>query len=152
MTDEPRVLRLLYAEDNAVNIELVRQVMRMRPDWQFDVAMNGTEAIQMALSHPPDLLLLDMHLGDMSGLDVADELALHPHTMGLRKAGLSADVMPDQLRAARERGFLTYLTKPLDVSKLLRLLDSFAPSGPAGSSEGQVSEKSTTVIEQRHGA
>ena len=113
--------------------------------------MSGSEAIQMALSHPPDLLLLDMHLGDMSGLDVADELALHPHTMSLRKAGLSADVMPDQLRAARERGFLTYLTKPLDVGKLLRLLDSFAPSSPAGPSEGQVGEETTTVVEQRHG-
>ena len=149
MTDEPRMLRLLYAEDNIVNIELVRQVMRMRPDWHFEVAMSGTEAIQMALSHPPDLLLLDMHLGDMSGLDVADELALHPHTMGLRKAGLSADVMPDQLRAARERGFVTYLTKPLDVGKLLRLLDSFAPTGGSGTSEGQVREEPSAVVEQR---
>jgi PAS domain S-box-containing protein len=125
---EPRPLRLLYAEDNVINVELVRQVLRMRPQWHLDIAVSGAEAITMALSNPPDLLLLDMHLGDMNGLDVADALALHPHTMGVRKAGLSADVMPDQLRAARERGFLTYLTKPLEVSKLLRLLDSFGPT------------------------
>jgi CheY-like chemotaxis protein len=72
-----------------------------------------------------------MHLGDMNGLDVADTLAQHPHTLGVPKAGLSADVMPDQLRAARDRGFLAYLTKPLDVGKLLRLLDTFAPSPEA---------------------
>ncbi len=122
---EPRPLRLLYAEDNVINVELIRQVLRMRPQWQLDIAVSGAEAITMALANPPDLLLLDMHLGDMNGLDVSDALAMHPQTVGVRKAGLSADVMPDQLRAARERGFLTYLTKPLEVAKLLRLLDSF---------------------------
>ena len=120
-----RAMRLLYAEDNSVNVELVRQVLRMRPQWQLDVAVSGAEAIHMAQTTPPDLLLLDMHLGDMSGLDVADRLSHHPHTASICKAGLSADAMPDQLRAARERGIATYLTKPLDVSKLLNLLDSF---------------------------
>jgi len=129
--DSKRTLRLLYAEDNVVNIELVRQVLRMRPQWHLDVAISGAEAITMALAQPPDLLLLDMHLGDMNGLDVADTLAQHPHTVGVPKAGLSADVMPDQLRAARDRGFLAYLTKPLDVAKLLRLLDTFAPHAEA---------------------
>jgi len=120
--ERPR--RLLYAEDNPVNVELVRQVLRMRPQWRLEVALNGAEAITMALTQPPDLLLLDMHLGDMNGLDVADRLAQHAHTAGIPKAGLSADAMPDQLRAARERGITTYLTKPLDVAKLLHLLDS----------------------------
>ena len=117
---------MLYAEDNVVNVELVRQVMRMRPNWHLDVALSGAEAIEMAMASPPDLLL-DMHLGDMTGLDVADTLAQHAHTMGLPKVALSADVMPDQLRAAKERGFLDYLTKPLDVARLLKLLDSFSP-------------------------
>ena len=124
-TDEH--LTVLYAEDNVVNVELVRQVMRMRPNWHLDVALCGAEAIEMAMASPPDLLLLDMHLGDMTGLDVADTLAQHAHTMGLPKVALSADVMPDQLRAAKERGFLDYLTKPLDVARLLKLLDSFSP-------------------------
>ena len=119
-----RPRRLLYAEDNPVNVELVRQVLRMRPQWRLEVALNGAEAITMALTQPPDLLLLDMHLGDMNGLDVADRLAQHAHTAGIPKAGLSADAMPDQLRAARERGITTYLTKPLEVAKLLHLLDS----------------------------
>ncbi|MEY4427498.1 MAG: hypothetical protein RLZZ182_187, partial [Pseudomonadota bacterium] len=129
--DPPRMRRLLYAEDNPVNVELVRQVVRMRPQWQLEVALNGAEAITMALSQPPDLLLLDMHLGDMNGLDVADRLAQHAHTAGVPKAGLSADAMPDQLKAARERGIVTYLTKPLEVPKLLQLLDHHA-SGQAG--------------------
>jgi CheY-like chemotaxis protein len=89
------------------------------------VATCGAETIEMALAQPPDLLLLDMHLGDMTGLDVADALSHHPHTMGLLKVALSADVMPDQLRAAKERGFVDYLTKPLEVARLLKVLDAF---------------------------
>ncbi|RZL09589.1 MAG: PAS domain S-box protein [Rubrivivax sp.] len=126
-SEDGRSLSILYAEDNVVNVELVRQVMRMRPEWHLEVALSGTEAIAMAKASPPDLLLLDMHLGDMSGMDVSDALALHAPTMGIPRVGLSADVMPDQVRAARERGFVDYLTKPLDVAKLLRLLDSFGP-------------------------
>ena len=119
-------LSLLYAEDNAVNVELLRQVMRMRPHWHLDVARSGQDAIAMALTQPPDLLLLDMHLGDMNGLDVSDALSLHAHTAAIPRVALSADVMPDQIAEARQRGFVDYLTKPLDVSRLLSLLDRFA--------------------------
>ncbi|MBC7699914.1 ATP-binding protein [Aquabacterium sp.] len=122
----PGALTLLYAEDNVVNVELVRQVMNMRPKWHLEVARNGAEAIQMARACPPDLLLLDMHLGDMSGLDVSDVLARRAETAGIPRVGLSADAMPDQISAARERGFLDYLTKPLDVARLLTLLDRYA--------------------------
>ena len=77
----------------------------------------------MALRDPPDLLLLDMHLGDMSGLDVSNVLTRQPHTAGIPRVALSADVLPDLVREARAQGFVDYLSKPLDVGRLLRLLD-----------------------------
>ncbi|MFT3857730.1 MAG: PAS domain S-box protein [Aquabacterium sp.] len=117
-------LTILYAEDNMVNVELVRQVMRMRPQWSLEVAHCGQQAIAMAQAHPPDLLLLDMHLGDMSGLDVSDTLAQYPATAAIPRVALSADAMPDQISEARERGFVDYLTKPLDVARFLKLIDS----------------------------
>lgn len=119
-------LTLLYAEDNAINVELLRQVMRMRPQWHLEVARDGHAAIAMARAEPPDLLLLDMHLGDMSGLDVSDALMMDAHTAMIPRVALSADVMPDQIAEARQRGFIEYLTKPLDVSRLLNLLDGCA--------------------------
>ncbi len=115
---------VLYAEDNVINIELLRQIMRMRPQWHLEVAHSGQQAIAMAQSCLPDLLLLDMHLGDMSGLDVSDALAMHPATALIPRIALSADAMPDQISEARERGFVDYLTKPLDVARFLKLLDS----------------------------
>ena len=119
-------LTVLYAEDNAINVELLRQVMRMRPQWHLEIARDGHAAIAMARAEPPDLLLLDMHLGDMSGLDVSDALMMDPHTALIPRVALSADVMPDQIAEARQRGFIEYLTKPLDVSRLLHLLDCCA--------------------------
>jgi PAS domain S-box-containing protein len=115
---------VLYAEDNIINVELLRQVMRMRPQWQLEVAHSGQQAIALAQANPPDLLLLDMHLGDMSGLDVSDTLAHNPATATIPRVALSADAMPDQINEARERGFVDYLTKPLDVARFLALLDS----------------------------
>jgi CheY-like chemotaxis protein len=115
--------KVLYAEDNEVNVELVRQVMGLRPQWQLVVARNGAEAIELARCERPNLLLLDMHLGDMSGFDVLQALEADPALAAMPRVALSADAMPEQIRAARLHGVSTYLTKPLDVMALLRCLD-----------------------------
>ncbi|MDO9235320.1 MAG: ATP-binding protein [Aquabacterium sp.] len=119
---------VLYAEDNVINVELLRQIMCLRPQWRLEVAYSGQQAIAMAQSSPPDLLLLDMHLGDMSGLDVSDALTTSPATASIPRMALSADAMPDQIKEANERGFTEYLTKPLDVARFLRALDSCVKS------------------------
>ncbi len=121
-------MTVLYAEDNPINVELVRQVIRMRPHWHLEIAHSGAQAIEMALSQPPDLLLLDMHLGDMNGTDVSDALSQQAHTANIPRVALSADVMPDQIREAHERGFVEYLSKPLEVARLLSILDRCAPN------------------------
>jgi PAS domain S-box-containing protein len=115
--------KVLYAEDNEVNVELVRQVMGLRPQWQLVVARNGAEAIELARCERPNLLLLDMHLGDMSGFDVLQALEADPALAAMPRVALSADAMPEQIRAARLHGVSTYLTQPLDVMALLRCLD-----------------------------
>jgi len=114
---------ILYAEDNEMNVALVHQVVRLRPHWQLLVAMSGKRAMDVARRKRPDLMLVDMHLGDMSGLELASALDADSHTAGIPRVALSADAMPDRIRAAREQGFAAYLTKPLDVTALLRCLD-----------------------------
>lgn len=114
---------ILYAEDNEMNVALVHQVVRLRPHWQLLVAMSGKRALEVARRKRPDLMLVDMHLGDMSGIDLARELDADARTAGIPRVALSADAMPDRIRAAREQGFAAYLTKPLDVTGLLRCLD-----------------------------
>ena len=117
------LLTLLYVEDNGVNVELVRQVVRLRPRVKLVVAESGARGLALAQQERPDLLLIDMQLGDMSGLDLIDSLDREPATAGVPRIALSADAMPERVRAARQRGFAPYLTKPLDVAALLRCLD-----------------------------
>jgi signal transduction histidine kinase/ActR/RegA family two-component response regulator len=113
--------KVIYAEDNAINVELVQQVFQLRPQLHLRVAVNGAEAIRLARDDPPDLLLLDMHLGDMTGLEVRDTLAAD----GIKPicVALSADVLPKSVERTLDAGFVEYLAKPLDVAALMRVLD-----------------------------
>ncbi len=115
--------KLLYVEDNEVNVTLVRQILALRPEWKLTVANSGAQALQAVSRDRPDLLILDMHLGDMTGFDLVDLLDADPATRGIPKVALSADAMPDRIHAAKERGFLAYITKPLNVAQLLQCLE-----------------------------
>jgi len=118
-----RQATILYAEDNEINVLLVRQILELRPSWKLEVAHSGAEALKLVSKIRPDLLLLDMHLGDMTGFELADILDQNEALRGVTKVALSADAMPDRVHEARSKGFSTYLTKPLDVAALLRCLD-----------------------------
>ena len=115
--------KIVYAEDNEVNVQLVSQILALRPAWTLKVAHSGQEALALISAEQPDLLLLDMHLGDMTGFELDDALQANPRTRGIPRVALSADAMPDRVHAAQARGFSAYLTKPLDVVALLRCLD-----------------------------
>ena len=119
-------LSVLYAEDNEVNAELVRQVARLRPSVRLRVADSGARALAMARDEPPDLVLVDMNLGDMSGLELARRLRQAPWLGPVRLVALSADALPEQIDAALADGFEGYLTKPIDFRALLNVLDGLA--------------------------
>jgi PAS domain S-box-containing protein len=116
-------LRVLYAEDNEVNVEIVRQVVKLRPSVAFDVAENGAVAFQKARRDQPQLILVDMNLGDMTGIELAQALHADPATSGIRLVALSADALPEQIDAALACGFEDYLTKPINFRELLDVLD-----------------------------
>jgi len=116
-------LRVLYAEDDEVNVELIRQVLSLRPAVELRVATNGARALEMARRDPPDLMLVDMNLGDMTGIELAGALQESPQTADLRLVALSADALPEQISATLAAGFETYLTKPVDFRKFLEVLD-----------------------------
>jgi len=116
-------LHVLYAEDNEVNVELVKQVASFRPSVALRVAPDGASALQMAREYPPDLMLVDMHLGDMTGIELAKQLRDHPSTADIRLVALSADALPEQISGALAVGFEAYLTKPIEFRKLLRVFD-----------------------------
>jgi len=117
---------VIYAEDNEVNIELMRQVASLRPAITFRYATNGAQARELARSQPPHLMLVDMNLGDTTGLQLAKSLRDDPTTVHIHLVALSADAMPGQIRDALDGGFENYLTKPIDFVEILRVFDSYS--------------------------
>ncbi|MBI5256711.1 MAG: GAF domain-containing protein [Burkholderiales bacterium] len=110
---------VLYIEDNAVNLLLVEQLFSRWPELRLVLAENGQSGLELARSLGPDLVLLDMQLPDMSGLDVLAALRADPVTRSLAVVALSADAMPESAAAARAAGAVDYWTKPLAFDRFL---------------------------------
>ena len=108
---------LVYVEDDPVNVLLLEQYVALCGDVRLLVARDGASGIELARRWMPDLVLLDMQLPDMSGLDVLERLRADPATSALRVVALSADAMPAQVAEAIARGAEAYWTKPLSLGK-----------------------------------
>jgi CheY-like chemotaxis protein len=118
---------VLYIEDNDPNVQVIEHVVRLRPGWRLMHAALGQLGIELAQTHRPDLVLLDLHLPDMSGRDVLLALKSSPNTSGTPIAMVTADASSGAPRRLREAGADHFLTKPLDVDDVLALLDGVSP-------------------------
>ncbi|HET9467307.1 MAG TPA: response regulator [Vicinamibacterales bacterium] len=115
---------ILYIEDNASNVRLVERLLKQRrPAITLLHASDGTIGIDMALTHKPDLIFLDLHLPDTPGDEVLRRLWEDTRTRHIPVAVLTADATLSQSRRLIATGAKAYLTKPLDVSKMLALID-----------------------------
>jgi signal transduction histidine kinase/CheY-like chemotaxis protein len=114
---------ILYIEDNVSNLRLVESVLGHRPGVRVLSAMQGGVGLELARHHRPDLILLDRHLPDMAGDRVFELLREDPRTRDIPVVMLSADAIPDGARRLLDAGVRAYLTKPLDVRKLLAVVD-----------------------------
>ena len=118
-------IRVLYIEDNPANIEVVARFMRTRPRIRLQSVMSGQAGLEVATQEIPDLILLDLHLPGLHGGEVLKRLRDKPATAGIAVAILSAEASPAIIRQMRAQGVIAYLTKPLDLTELGELLDSF---------------------------
>jgi CheY-like chemotaxis protein len=116
-------LKVLYVEDNVANVQLIEHVLSFRSQVKLLTAMQGRLGLDLAVENPPDLILLDLHLPDLRGDVVLRELRLDPRTRDIPTIMISADATPGEIRRLRDAGATDYLTKPLDVEKLLQILD-----------------------------
>ncbi len=111
--------RLLCIEDNPANLEVVRSFIRTRTPYEFFSAEDGELGIALARLKNPDLILLDMHLPDMSGFDVMHALRANPETRDIPVIALSANVTTDDIERGKREGCVDYLTKPVKLDHLL---------------------------------
>jgi len=95
---------------------------------RLTVALRGLEALDIARNDPPDLVLLDLHLPDLPGEEVLRMLRRDPRTESVPVVVVSADATPGQVERLRGEGAQEYLTKPLDVRRLLEVLRENLPT------------------------
>jgi PAS domain S-box-containing protein len=125
-------LRILHVEDNLANLALVEQILARHQEVELIAATLGGMALELARRHRPDVILLDLHLPDMSGIDVLGRLRADPVTTEIPVVVVSADATADRLERLETARVAAYLTKPIDVRELLRVIESVAHHSEAG--------------------
>ena len=117
---------VLYIEDNLTSVKLVEQLLSTRPGIDLYAAMQGSVGLDIARSRRPILILLDVNLPDMDGEAVLRELRTDPRTADLPVVVVSADVTQRQIDRLGHAGASAYLSKPIDVARLLQHIDDAA--------------------------
>ena len=115
---------LLYVEDNRANMQLVEQLIARRPDMRLLSAGDGTRGIALARIHQPDVILMDINLPGISGIQALKILREDPATRHIPVLALSANAMPRDIEKGLEAGFFRYLTKPIRVNEFMEALDT----------------------------
>ncbi|HLN00554.1 MAG TPA: ATP-binding protein [Bryobacteraceae bacterium] len=115
---------VLYVEDNLSNITLIEHIVVHRPHVKLVAAMQGRLGLDLAREHRPDLILLDLHLPDISGEDVLYALRQEPALQNTPIIVISADATRGRIERLQSMGVLDYLPKPLDIKRFLQLLDT----------------------------
>ena len=114
---------VLYIEDNPVNQVLMEGMLAQRPGLRLQLASLPETGLLMAAQAPPDLVLLDIQLPGIDGYEVLRRLRAQAATRAIPVVAVSANAMQADLDAALAAGFTDYVTKPLDLQRLLAVVD-----------------------------
>jgi CheY-like chemotaxis protein len=115
---------LLYVEDNPANLKLVEQLIARRPTMRLLSALDGNMGIQLARANQPEVILMDINLPGISGLEALKILREDPATTHIPVLALSANAMARDIEKGLEAGFFSYLTKPIKVPEFMEALDT----------------------------
>jgi PAS domain S-box-containing protein len=114
---------LLYVEDNPANLKLIEQLIARRHDMRLLSAGDGTTGIQLARVHQPEVILMDINLPGISGIEALRLLREDPATAHIPVVALSANAMPRDIEKGLQAGFFRYLTKPIKIGEFMHTMD-----------------------------
>jgi PAS domain S-box-containing protein len=114
---------LLYVEDNPANLQLVEQLIARRADIRLLSARDGNLGISLAKANRPDVILMDINLPGISGIEALHILRDDPVTRHIPVVALSANAMPRDIERGLTAGFFRYLTKPIRIDEFMKTLD-----------------------------
>jgi len=131
---------LLYVEDNPANLELVEQLIARRADLRLLTAADGNLGIEFARAYLPEVILMDINLPGLSGIEAMKILRADPLTAHIPIIALSANAVPGDIEKGLEAGFFNYITKPIKVNQFMDALDVaivFSQANPAATNPAE---------------
>jgi signal transduction histidine kinase len=123
----PLPLRVLYIEDTKTNFEIVRLYLSRQQGYEVLGAEDGERGLEVARREVPDVILLDVNLPGIDGIEVKARLAADPRTATIPVVALSAGALKTDIDRALKAGFVEYLTKPLRLPRLMETLERIGP-------------------------
>ena len=115
-------VQILVVEDNELNMKLFRDVLRAT-GYETLEASSGREALQLAAEHGPALVLMDIRLPDIGGVEALRRLRMDDRTAAIPVVAVTAQAMKGDRERFREAGFDGYLSKPVDLDELLAAVE-----------------------------
>jgi type II secretory ATPase GspE/PulE/Tfp pilus assembly ATPase PilB-like protein/CheY-like chemotaxis protein len=134
--------RILAVDDQPANLALVKAILRA-PDFEVLEARSGAEALAWAKEGAPDLILLDMHLPDMHGLEVLQRIKESPWGAGLRIVAMSALASADDQALWIQKGCIGSIEKPFTVATFVQQISQWLPGGASSSVPREARETTT---------
>jgi CheY-like chemotaxis protein len=122
---------VLYVEDNPSNVEFMQALLDTLPGVRLLSAPTAEIGVELARAHRPAVVIMDINLPGMSGIEALAALRAIPETAAIPVIALSASAMDRDIRRAEEAGFARYLTKPVKVDALTEALAHLLASRPA---------------------
>src|SRR5690349_17430315 len=115
--------RILLVEDNEMNRDMLSRRLE-RKGHQITIAVDGQQALDLAATHKPDLILMDMSLPVLSGWEATEQLKANSLTRAIPLIALTAHAMVEDEKRARKAGCDDYDTKPIELPRLLGKIDA----------------------------
>lgn len=116
---------VLYIEDDMSSVRLMEIILMMK-HFRYRYAMDGIRGLQMIEENPPDVLLLDINLPGMSGIEICRTLRENPATANLPIIAVTASTMENAEAYFLSRGFTAYAGKPVDRHRLYTMIEQFS--------------------------
>jgi len=123
-TARPAAKRILVVEDNELNMKLLNDVLEAH-GYEVMSTGRGTEAVEWARQYLPDLILMDLQLPDLSGLDATRQLKADPGTRAIPVIAVTAFAMAGDEKRALEHGCDAYVAKPIVLKDFLNLIANY---------------------------
>jgi len=113
---------VLYVEDNEFNRDLLAAILARSPNISILTAEDGNEGVRVARESLPDVILMDINMGEMNGYQVLEILRNDARTSSIPVIAVSGNTLPQDINKALEAGFDQYLVKPFNVSELRKAM------------------------------